>query len=257
MNKRPVAAIGRRPLWYVGDGTSTFAGPLGRNELHSHGVPVLLTGIYEPFRFRSVGGVWTGCRSALVPAGLAYEFDMAGQPLNVIYLEPSAGGVASLAPLLRGTEEAGGVLFGDTDHIGIARNLFEDQDSGRWAGEALADVLRYGQGRARRHLDPRIARVVSLLQRDHEHQLSAAQSAAAVGLSLSRFQHLFSRDVGVPFRRYRGWRRMLHAIGEISSGASFSIAAHAAGYADQPHFNRAFRSTFGASPTSGIQAIRG
>jgi AraC-like DNA-binding protein len=50
---------------------------------------------------------------------------------------------------------------------------------------------------------------------------------------------------------------MLRAIREIVSGANLTNAAHAAGYADQAHFAREFRRTFGASASAGIAGARG
>ena len=61
--------------------------------------------------------------------------------------------------------------------------------------------------------------------------------AATAGLSASRFQHVFSREVGVPFRRYRAWQRMRAAIRQIVAGCSFTAAAYAAGFADQAHIS--------------------
>jgi methylphosphotriester-DNA--protein-cysteine methyltransferase len=81
--------------------------------------------------------------------------------------------------------------------------------------------------------------------------------AAEVGLSGSRFQHLFTREVGVPFRRYRAWQRMRAAIAEIVRGSSFGRAAHLAGFADQAHFGHDFRRTFGAPASQSLADPRG
>jgi AraC-like DNA-binding protein len=251
------AAVGQRALWYVGDGISTFAGPLRRNHLHSHSVPVLLTGLYGTFRFRSEKGSWTVCRRALVPARQLYEFDMAGEPLSVIYLEPSVGGAGALAPLVSNANEYAGVLHGDGEDSAALRLLYEDQSSAAWAGDALFDLVQAARPRERRDIDLRILRVVRALQSSATAGTSADAAARSVGLSASRFQHLFTVEAGIPFRRYRAWRRMLRAIREIVSGANLTNAAHAAGYADQAHFAREFRRTFGASASAGIIDARG
>jgi AraC-like DNA-binding protein len=60
-----------------------------------------------------------------------------------------------------------------------------------------------------------------------------------------------------PEFRFGDIRRMLRAIREIVSGANLTNAAHAAGYADQAHFAREFRRTFGASASAGIIDARG
>ncbi|TXM93608.1 helix-turn-helix transcriptional regulator, partial [Methylobacterium sp. WL122] len=85
---------------------------------------------------------------------------------------------------------------------------------------------------------------------------SVGALAASVGLSASRFQHLFTDAVGVPFRRYRGWLRMRRAIGAVIDGNNFTGAAHAAGFADQAHFAHDFRRTFGAPASLSLRDIR-
>ena len=92
-------------LWCVGENLALFAGPLGRNALHSHSVPVLLAGLYGRFRLRIAGAGWLTCRTAVVPAGIPYEFDLKGDPLGVLYLEPHVGRADILVPLVRNTLE--------------------------------------------------------------------------------------------------------------------------------------------------------
>jgi AraC-like DNA-binding protein len=189
----------------------------------------------------------------LVPAGQLYEFDMAGEPLSVIYLEPSVGGAGELAPLVSNANEYDGVLHGDGADASALRLLYEDQSSATWAGEALIDLVQAARPRERRDIDLRIMRVIRELQSNATAGASADEAARSIGLSASRFQHLFTAEAGIPFRRYRAWRRMLRAIREIVSGANFTIAAHA----DQAHFAREFRRTFGASASAGIADARG
>jgi AraC-like DNA-binding protein len=247
-----------RPLWYVGDGISTFAGPLQRNALHSHSVPVLLSGLYGSFRLRSEGERWVTCRMAIVPAGIPYEFDMAGEPLSVIYLEPSVAGVSALVPLLRDAEDLSGLLFSRTGESYGLRAFYEDAHSATWAGDALRDVITFSKARQRRSMDARIGRVLRDLQLCASERRSAVATAQSIALSSSRFQHLFAAEVGVPFRRYRAWQRMLFAIREIgANGANFTTAAHAAGYADQSHFAHHFRRLFGAAASPSMSNIRG
>ena len=42
------------------------------------------------------------------------------------------------------------------------------------------------------------------------------------------------------------------AIRTAAGGDNLTTAAHAAGFADQAHFSRAFRRTFGAPPSHGL-----
>jgi hypothetical protein len=52
-------------------------------------------------------------------------------------------------PLVRGGREIGGALVGNVRDTHGLRALFEDQNSAIWAGEALADLLRFCSRRQR------------------------------------------------------------------------------------------------------------
>lgn len=247
---------GPLPIWHIDAGRALFVGPLGHNAPHAHSVPVYLAGLYAPFRLRIAGGPWRTCRTAVIPAGLAYEFDVAGQPLAVLYLEPSEAGADALAPLASDARDEAGALVGAGGEISLMRELYEAADGAHWTAAALDDLLAFARTRERRALDARIARAVALLSDDAQETVRVADVARAVGLSPSRFQHLFAREVGVPFRRFRVWQRLRGAIGEIASGSSFTDAAHRAGFFDQAHFARAFRQTFGAPASPSLRRVR-
>jgi AraC-like DNA-binding protein len=242
-------------LWHVDDGVTLFAGPLQRNALHHHSVPVYLAGLYDTFRLRIDGAEWLSCRAAVIPAGVSYEFDMGGDPLVVLYLEPSLAGVEALTALLRTHREVRGALIGQQGETHLLQGLYEQRAHLETMGDALRDVTSFAIRHSRDTLDPRVSLAVRYLC-DHHRELAPVEAiASAVGLSSSRFQHLFTQQVGVPFRRYRSWHRIRFAIREIVRGNNFTSAAHAAGFADQAHFSREFRKTFGASPTASRSRI--
>jgi AraC-like DNA-binding protein len=245
-----------RPLWHMDDEKAIFAGPLDHNAYHAHNVPVYVVGIHGSFGLRVGGGAWQCCRTAIIPAGVAYEFNVGGNPISVIYVEPTIAGATALTPLVRNWREENGALIGSGGEVALMRELYEDPTSADWAEMALADLLGFARRKAPDIIDPRVSRVVSHLYGHHEDLAPVAQMAAGVGLSASRFQHLFTREIGVPYRRFRGWCRMRVAIREILKGSNFTAAAHAAGYADQPHFAHDFRRTFGAPASRGLQNVR-
>ncbi len=62
--------------------------------------------------------------AAAIPAGVTYEFDVEGQPLAVLYLEPQAGRVDALAPFVTQACETSGALVGESSLVAaLARNL--------------------------------------------------------------------------------------------------------------------------------------
>ncbi|HUF35043.1 MAG TPA: helix-turn-helix domain-containing protein [Gemmatimonadales bacterium] len=250
-------------LWHLDEGRTFFAGPLDYNASHQHGAPVYLAGLYGSFGLRVEGGRWLSVRTAVIPAGVRHELHLGGQPIGVFYIEPDLAGADALMPLVRDTSEDGGALVGRTGEVGALRALYEARDATRWAGAALSDLLGFSRRRARREMDPRIARVVAGMSGSAVgpgcapvEVVPVVRLAAEAGLSASRFQHLFTREVGVPFRRYRAWQRMRGAIAEIVRGRTFTEAVHAAGFSDQAHFGHDFRRTFGAAATRSLTTIR-
>ena len=109
------------------------------------------------------------------------------------------------------------------------------------------------------HLDPRIVRCLEIVSReldvDGGSQLSAAGAAAQVALSTSRFQHLFSAQMGIAWRPYLLWRRLLLAVQLVVGGASLTQGAHRAGFADAAHFSRTFKAMFGVTAKKVLSSL--
>jgi AraC-like DNA-binding protein len=110
------------------------------------------------------------------------------------------------------------------------------------------DVLRLltGEEETVRALDPRIQRVVDWISAGAGGERASVTDAAGIAcLSASRFSHLFVAEVGLPFRTYLLWRRLMRAVAGMAGGGSLTEAAHAAGFADSAHFSRTFHRMFG------------
>ncbi len=249
-------ARGEDSLWHLDATRTLFVGPLHFNGDHQHGAPVFLAGLYGPFGLRVQRGAWLTCRTAVIPAGVVHELNVGGNPIAVLYIEPNGAGADALIPLVGNSRETSGVLIGGTGEIGTMRALYEDRSSLQWTESALTDLVGFAKRRARKAMDSRVAHAVEIMRECHNDLTLVSKLAGEVGLSASRFQHLFTDDVGVPFRRYRAWARMRTAIAEIVAGSNFTTAAHAAGFSDQAHFARDFRRTFGAPASVSLSKVR-
>jgi len=110
------------------------------------------------------------------------------------------------------------------------------REGSRW----IADVSP-----PRRPLDRRVARLLDALPApDFDRRVAVAES----GISAAHLQALFVRDVGLPIRSFRLWRRLLVAVSALAR-ADATTAAHAAGFADLAHFSRTCRRMLGFTPT--------
>jgi AraC-like DNA-binding protein len=234
----------------VGGGKTLYIGSLDYVDWHIHGAPAFIAGMTGDFRLRCPDGAWLSCRAAVIPAGVLHALDLGGDPLAVFYPEPNVADLSDLARLGRGWNVRGRILVGQRPVLGILREIYESQLSLAFAGEALEDLVRFMQRDDDPPLlDPRVARVVEWLGERPADLTSVIDLAEAQGLSASRFLHLFSRDIGVPFRRFRIWNRLRAAAQVALAGGSLTEAAHSAGFTDSAHFARLHRETFGVTPS--------
>lgn len=243
-------------LWDIRDGRTFFSGPLYHCSSHRHGAPVFLAGLYGKFRLRVRGGDWLWCRTAIIPAGVVHELDVDGQPIAVLYIEPTVAGGDAFKPLIDNCRAWNGALVGNGGEIAFMRDLYENRYRQDWTADALQDILGYAVRRASSDaIDPRLQRIIEHLHNHVDDLTPLATLTAQVRLSPSRFQHLFTEQIGVPFRRYRSWNRMRQALTRIVGGDNFTIAAHAAGFSDSSHFCHDFRKTFGAPPSVSLSHL--
>lgn len=123
------------------------------------------------------------------------------------------------------------------------------------------DERGFGAG-AGRVSDPRINALLLRLDRCFQSeclkppQWRAVDVAAGLALSESRFLHLFREQMGIAWRPYLLWRRLLCAVTALASGITATAAAHQAGFADSAHLSRTFRSVFGMSIREASRVFR-
>lgn len=99
------------------------------------------------------------------------------------------------------------------------------------------------------HMDERVGNTCELLAAHFNRTISNAEIAAAVRLSESRLQHLFKQQTGIALTQYRQWLRLRMSFQLIAQGKKPIDAACEAGFADQAHYSRLFKRTFGYTPS--------
>jgi AraC-like DNA-binding protein len=234
----------------VGAGKTAYVGRLEQVSWHRHGAPVFIAGLAGSFRLATPDGRWLSCGAAVIPAGVRHALDVGGDPLAVFYPEPDVATFADLVRFGDLWDATGRILVAPKAALAPFRALYEDRNAPGFASEMLDDLvqfLRAGAGPPR--LDPRIARVIEWIGRNPADLTPLDDLVGPEGLSVSRFLHLFSTEIGVPFRRFRIWNRLRAASSMALRGANLTEAAISAGFSDSAHFSRLHRDTFGVTPS--------
>jgi AraC-like DNA-binding protein len=101
-----------------------------------------------------------------------------------------------------------------------------------------------------------IRRVQSHLQRHATECVALDELAALACVSKSYLVRTFHRAVGLPPHSYQVQLRIARAARLIAMGASLSRAAFDAGFSDQSHLSRKFKSAYGLTPLGFARGVR-
>lgn len=181
----------------------------------------------------------------MVGSGVAHRYTASGRVAH-LFVEPEsrAGralvayhGIAAVKSLADAVAEA---------EVTTLDRLWRDQTCGdelRAQGEAL--LARMTGATPPPPLDDRVVRLIAAIEAQPTGAVDFATASAGIYLSPSRLRHLFAEQVGMPFKSFVLWRRLMRAVATLGQGASVTEAAHDAGFADSAHLSRTYRRTFG------------
>ena len=120
------------------------------------------------------------------------------------------------------------------------------EDAGR------VDVVeRFLLGRLRSDamLDPVTEAAAAQIRKRHG-AVRMEELARVMGMSLSALERRFRKTVGASPRKFASIVRMRHVLRLQRAGGSLTEIAHRAGYCDQSHFIKDFKSFTGLAPES-------
>lgn len=190
----------------------------------------------------------TGLRSALIPPRLTHQVIATSDRMAFCFFDPSSAWHRGCRVAMTQTHDP--ITYQHTDEASLIHNadsLRTAQQASEWldiaAGPLPHDI-------SEPTCDPRITAAVSALHHLDPHQRqSAGELAELVGLSSSRFLHVFHDQTGTTLRRYRLWLRMLRAAALLSDTADLTAAAAEAGFASPSHLTSSFHTMFGLPPS--------
>ena len=226
---RPRLSIGRNRVAYIGPGLDLAP--------HRNATATVAIAVDAPFRWGLGRARITDDaplhRLAVIPPGTWHHLVAAG-PMVFLYLDSQAADTRSLAAL---------------DLDALPDETLEAMAT--LAAHGTVDDVCSALGLPASHpLEPRLVDALARMDNDPEAFASVDALASALGLSRSRTQALFTAAIGMPFRRYRLWRRMARVMARLQAGGNLTQAAMDAGFASPSHLATAFRTQFGIAPST-------
>jgi AraC-like DNA-binding protein len=200
-------------------------------------------------------GAWSEFEAAIVPSHCPHEFELDGATVAHLFVEPESAegrllsrqfgalGISAL-PQSAARQSADlllGAFRGNSD--AAAMRAVARAAVAALAGTTVTTTMT-------QVIDARLERALEYIRARIRAPVPLADAAAVAALSSSRFRHLFVREIGTSFRAYLLWLRINVAIEAAMAGASWTEAAHEAGFADSSHLTRTHKRMFGIEPTA-------
>jgi AraC-like DNA-binding protein len=226
-------------LWQPG--LLSYVGPGGSSDRHSHHALQLAISFDAPLELL-LDDRQVRAQAVLVGSGVPHAFRTAGRRIFYALIEPHSTVGSSL------THRAAQITGRDlTDILPIGDVPAAETDALIDYTHRMLDLLAPRPPAS--PLSEPVISALAYLDAALDQSPRLVHAARAAHISPSRLTHLFSEQVGIPFRRFVLWLRLRRAAEYVWQTRSLTEAAHAAGFSDLAHFSRVCRATFGVAPT--------
>ena len=218
------------PRWYLWEGGFLLtARAQGVVPAHAHHAIQIVIALDGRVAICGKDDEWRESRGIVVRPDVEHSFDCNGALGAMVFVDPESREGAWLCGSLR--QDITIVPDARVDSLVSELGTFVEQpddtaDIGSLVRRSV-NSLRPGAVPAR-HLDPRVTTVLDAIRASDDLRISLEKAAGLAFLSPSRFAHLFSDQVGLPFSRYMLWRKLTRAMVAIGSERTIASAAHAA-----------------------------
>lgn len=226
---------------FITEGFAMLSGVIYDTEFHSHHAVQISVGMEKDFIVETDSEKIT---SRFVILNPNFKHRLSGENGNQVLLliEPESGFGSAIVKFLENrqsfTIDAGDI----PDSIGTI--LQSDEVS---VSKIIVTILNFLNIDFENHVvtDPRISKIISVINCTAEKKISVKVLADKVCLSESRLQHLFKKNMGISIKYFLLWKRIIDGIHIIASGRDFTYSSHEAGFSDSAHMSRAFKEMFG------------
>jgi len=197
-------------------------------------------------------------KSLIIPAGLPVTIDTKGSLIANCNLDVLGQDFFYLhAQAQKKCGKMGYALSHETSLIKDFTQMFNTQMNSHNAFDFLESSLKNKQDSplSTPFIDPRIEKVIDLIQETVKYAITGEELAESVNLSPPRLAQLFKKQTGIPIRRYRLWHRLYLTAQNVGQGKNLTDAAIDAGFTDSPHFAHTFRAMLGITPSCVLSQV--
>lgn len=200
--------------WYFWDGGFLAVGrSRGVVPTHAHHAFQLVVATEGTNKLSHADGDWQQFEAAIVAADEPHAYDGEGVLGAMLLIDPETREGRWLRQSMKQPVQA--MLSSRVEPTReLVREFIHNPPDADGTAEFVSSIVKcFGTGiMPTRALDERVAKAIDVVQGMDTKVVSLDAIASQVFLSASRFAHLFSDEVGIPFRRYLLWRRLTRGL---------------------------------------------
>lgn len=230
---------------------------------HCHGAPVLYCGLDGDITVEFKDAEAIHFSNAVVGPEVVHKTDLHGGRALLIYFFPHSPAALHLSHELLAGEDYQLTPVAP-EHLKTLRSkalplktLSDPENSAYRQGiiDQAETIIAALNPQQRQHkLDPRIVASIQTMEVAETLPLQD-ELARQVNLSRSYFNHLFSDNVGVSFRRFKQWMLLYRFTQHFKVYNNLTDAALHSGFSDSSHYTNTFKKVFGLSPTTVLRSL--
>ena len=195
---------------------------------------------------------YSACNAVIIPPNVNHHIIGSGSVEIMIWFDPAS--LAARAIRLLSSSELIPLSRSETNIpisqlVELSSHLKTCDDANKLSQTITQALLP--EYKTVKPIDKRVASTLTALQDSallgQPHPLKYLAQTA--NLSSGRLRHLFREELGVTIQQYWIGHRLLVAIRRFNGCESLTKIAHEAGFADLAHFSKAFRASFGMTPS--------
>lgn len=224
-----------RPNLFIWPERTLLYGPIQQLDFHAMGSIAINIGLYQPFFIQTQNSLPTPYRCAIIPAGCRHKINAFGHIMASLIIEKNSSDYYHLKNRYQFNESTITDIF-DPELTLCLQKIHTEKPTKNTIESLLNQHLQINT-KTTKTLDPRIAKAMKIIQLEPDRYYSQQDLATELGLSSSRFRHLFRDHTDIPFRRYKMWRRVIAAMSSLHKVDSLTYAAMEGGFTDSAHFN--------------------
>lgn len=246
----------QKAVIYLSDTHSVFVGRVEPTYTRFYVTATLIVALENHLEVvLGVSGETLRCKSILIPAGAKLSVKTNTNKVVICSLDDLGSDYVKLSPKMRAAIRADSgelLLFNlkhENDVIEQATYLSAVRPSTTDAFDLLDLWIGSLQQTKPPVIDERVLSAIRIIKENYNKNISVADIAQQVSLSVPRLIQLFKQVTGSPIRRYRLWHRLWVTCNLAVAGKALTEAAVAAGFSDYAQFSRVYRELCGGSPS--------